>query len=139
MTVTEKVAYLKGLTEGLGLDTGTKEGKVLSAIVDTLDIIAVSLADVEENALALGDEIDEISEDLADVEKIVYGEDEDDFADDEDEDGDTLYEVKCPTCNEEITVDGDVLSLGGIECPKCGEKLEFDFDGDEDDEEEDKE
>lgn len=33
MEITEKVAYLKGLAEGMELDTGKKEGKLLSAIM----------------------------------------------------------------------------------------------------------
>ena len=41
MEITEKVAYLKGLAEGMELDTGKKEGKLLSAIIDVLEDIAL--------------------------------------------------------------------------------------------------
>ena len=34
MELFEKVAYLKGLAEGLALDTETKEGKLIAAIID---------------------------------------------------------------------------------------------------------
>ena len=37
MEITEKVAYLKGLAEGMDLDTDKKVGKLLAAIIDTLD------------------------------------------------------------------------------------------------------
>ena len=37
MTVTEKVSYLKGLAEGLGIDENEKNGKVIKAIIDVLD------------------------------------------------------------------------------------------------------
>ena len=37
MTTTEKVAHLKGVMEGMEFDTTTKEGKLLSLIVDILD------------------------------------------------------------------------------------------------------
>ena len=37
MTVTEKVAYLKGLMEGLSVDETSKEGKILKAVVDVLE------------------------------------------------------------------------------------------------------
>ena len=37
MEISEKVAYLKGLAEGLALDTETKEGKLIAAIIDVLD------------------------------------------------------------------------------------------------------
>lgn len=76
MTTSEKVAYLKGLAEGLGLGKETKEEKLLSAIIDVLEAVALDIEDLEENALDLGDEIDAISDDLAAVEAIVYDEDE---------------------------------------------------------------
>ena len=39
MEITEKVAYLKGLMEGMKIDTETNEGKILSAMVDILEDI----------------------------------------------------------------------------------------------------
>ena len=48
MEITEKVAYLKGLAEGMELDTGKKEGKLLSAIIDVLEDIALELQDIED-------------------------------------------------------------------------------------------
>ena len=36
MEISEKVAYLKGLAEGLNLDTDSKEGKLIAAIIDVL-------------------------------------------------------------------------------------------------------
>jgi hypothetical protein len=148
MTTSEKVAYLKGLAEGLGLDKETKEGKLFSVIIDVLDDIATDLEDLEENALDLGEEIDALSDDLAEVEDVVYeccGDEEDDDADYDDEDDccccghdhdedAVFYEVTCPACNNTITVDEDVLDLGSIACPSCGETLEFDLDEIEDEE-----
>ena len=48
MEITEKVAYLKGLAEGLGLDGSTKEGKILSVMIDVLDDIALELQDLQD-------------------------------------------------------------------------------------------
>ncbi len=136
MTVSEKVAYLKGLADGLQIDSSTKEGKVFAAIFDILDDVAVALADIEENALDLGEEIDEISDDLALVESIILDDDGEDFDDHEcgcgcgcgDSDFPLLFEVTCPSCENSITVDEEVLDLGTIQCPNCGEMLEFDLD-----------
>ena len=137
MTTSEKVAYLKGLAEGLGIDKETKEGRVLGAIMDILEDMAHDIEDLEENAWELGEAIDQVSDDLADIEDIVYDVDDDDDDDDDDEDccgcccdGDedeepTFYEVTCPACENTITIDEDVLALGSIECPNCGETLEF--------------
>ena len=48
MEISEKVAYLKGLAEGLNLDTESKEGKLIAAIIDVLDDMAEKFADVED-------------------------------------------------------------------------------------------
>lgn len=74
MTTSEKVAYLKGLADGLGLGKETKEEKLISAIIDVLDTIAVDMEDLEETCLDLGEEIDAISDDLSDVEDFLYEE-----------------------------------------------------------------
>lgn len=139
MTVTERVAYLKGLTEGLDLDTSSKEGKLLSAIIDVLDDVAFEVSDLQEVVGELGEQIDMIDEDLDGLEEIVYDEDDDD--DDCDCcDGD-LYEIVCPSCGDSIYLDEDMVEEGEMECPNCGEHLEFDFDeedeetNDEDDQE----
>ena len=46
MGITEKVAYLKGLAEGLGLDKDSKEGKLFAAIIDVLDDMALEIEDL---------------------------------------------------------------------------------------------
>ena len=67
MTISEKVAYLKGLAEGLNLDVEkSKEGKLISVMIGILEEVGLSIEDLEENALALGEEIDVLSDDLAD-------------------------------------------------------------------------
>ena len=94
MTISEKVAYLKGLAEGLNLDTEkSKEGKLISVMIGILEEVGLSIEDLEENALALGEEIDVLSDDLADVESVVF-EDEEDDEDEEDEDD--YFEVEWP-------------------------------------------
>jgi len=138
MTISEKVAYLKGLAEGMQLDTESKEGKLFSAIIDILEDMALNIEDLEENALDLGEEIDEISDDLAEVEDIVYGsedEDDDECCCGHDDEEPVFFEVCCPSCNNEITIDEEILELGTIKCPNCGETLEFELDDEEDDEE----
>ena len=144
MEITEKVAYLKGLAEGMELDTEKKEGKLLSAIIDVLDDIALELEDMKDEQAELSDDLDAVSDDLEDVEDVVFGEDEeDDDLDDEyeyddlDEDED-CYATACPTCEETIYFDESVLDDGEVICPNCGEKLEFDLTGLEEDEAEDK-
>ena len=81
MEITEKVAYLKGLAEGMELDTEKKEGKLLAAIIDVLDDIALELADMKADQEELYDGLDAVSDDLEDVEDAVFGEDDEDEED----------------------------------------------------------
>ncbi len=162
MTISEKSAYLKGLMDGMKLDTEANEGKMIAAIVDLLGDVTKKVTDIEDTTIAISDELDEIEEDLDAIEDYILDEDddyddddydddddyEDDFDDEDDEDdeedeepdegfdiGDeetTVYEVQC-SCGNIIDFDEKVLESGSIVCDKCGETLEFTFD-DEDDE-----
>ena len=135
MTISEKVAYLKGLAEGLDLDTTkSKEGKLISVMIGILEELAMSVEDLEENALNLGEEIDVLSDDLADVEEVVFDEDEDDDMEDYDDD---WFEVECPTCGADIVVDDEALADGEVECPGCGARYAMELTDDEAEEEAD--
>ena len=148
MTISEKSAYMKGLMDGLSLNTESDEGKMISAIVDLLGDMAKRMTDIEETTIAISDELDEIEEDLDAIEDFIldeeddfedYEEDgEDEWADDEDfEEGfdfgdeeTTIYEVEC-ACGEIIDFDEEVLEKGSMICPNCGETLEFSTEDDE--------
>ena len=139
MEITEKVAYLKGLAEGMDLDMEKKESKLLAAIIDVLDDIALEIADMKADQAELYDGLDAVSDDLEDVEDVVFGdeeddEDEDDYDFEEPEDDEDCYATTCPTCEETIYFDESVLEDGEVGCPNCGEKLEFDLGGLEDEE-----
>ncbi|MEA4934106.1 MAG: hypothetical protein VB071_11105 [Lawsonibacter sp.] len=129
MTISEKVAYLKGLAEGLNLDTEkSKEGKLISVMIGILEEVGLSIEDLEENNQALGEEIDALSDDLADVESAVF-EDEDDEEEDEDYDDD-WFEVECPTCEEPLIIDDKALAEGFVQCPNCQSKFSLDLSND---------
>ncbi len=129
MTIAEKVSYIKGLAEGLKLNTETNEGKILAAIIDVLGDIALNIEDIDEDLAELTDVVSDVEDSLMDLEDEVYGDgDTSDAADDYDDDDDALYEITCPNCNNTITADYDVLANGTIDCPNCGSTLEFDLD-----------
>ena len=150
MTITEKSAYLKGLMDGLNLNTEAAEGKMIAAIVDLLGDMSKKLTAVEDTTIAISDELDEIEEDLDAIEDFILDEEDDEYEDDdydfddEDEDdfdeegfdfGDedsTIYEVEC-ACGEVIDFDEETLEAGSMICPNCGETLEFSLE-DEDEE-----
>ena len=150
MTISEKSAYLKGLMDGMKLDTESNEGKMIAAIVDLLGDVTRKVVDIEDTTIAISDELDEIEEDLDAIEDYILDE-EDDYDEDEDEDDDfwpddedeeddemgdegfdfgdeetTVYEVQC-ACGNIIDFDEEVLESGSIVCDKCGETLEFSF------------
>ncbi|MEG1687531.1 MAG: hypothetical protein RR185_05745 [Angelakisella sp.] len=127
MTITEKVAYLKGLAEGAKLSDATTEGKILMAVIDVLDDMAMTVSDVEDSVAEMSQQVDEIDDDLAAIEEEWY-DDEGEDDDDEDDDDDEMYEIVCPKCGDIINLDGDMLDEGSINCPNCGESLEFDID-----------
>lgn len=156
MTISEKSAYLKGLMDGLKLNTESDEGKMIAAIVDLLGDVTKKVVDIEDTTIAISDELDEIEEDLDAIEDYILDEDEDDEDDDDDywpdddeddeeddeEDespdegfdfGDeetTVYEVQC-ACGNIIDFDEETLESGSIVCDKCGETLEFTFEDEE--------
>lgn len=125
MTISEKVAYLKGLAEGLNIDTEqSKESKLISLMTDILQDVALELEDLQTEQAELGEEIDAVSDDLSDVESILYEDDEDDDFDEDEED---CYASVCPSCGDEIYFDDSVLESGEVVCPGCGTKLNFDL------------
>lgn len=135
MDICEKISYIKGLAEGLSLDDTTKEGKVLSAIIDLLGDITEEICDIEDGCDELMEQIDAVDEDLSAVEELLYGDDDCDCdcdgCDDCDCDcDDEVYEIECPACNDVIYLDSQMLEEEGMTCPNCGTKLEFDFDCD---------
>lgn len=152
MTITEKVAYIKGLMEGLALDQAKPEAKLIAAIVDVLGEIAETVKDSEERVEYLEGYCDELDDDLAVLEDEVYGDDECDCCDCDDEcdcdccdcdddcdccdceDCDEIICVECPACNEEVCLD-DTMDFDNITCPACGETFSCDIEEEDESEE----
>lgn len=143
MTIVEKAAYLKGLTEGLGVEPESRDGKLWSALNDLLSDMAHEIEDLQASSMDYADVIDDICEDLAYLEEVTgdldlpsdydelededEGEDEDDnvydLADygirdfDEDAEGGEDGE------DEDVEYDGVMYD---VTCPSCGEEISFD-------------
>lgn len=149
MTTVEKVAYLRGLLEGLNLNSEKSETKMFNAIMDVLEELAEGQDDLESSLGLISAQLDEVDEDLGMVEELLYGgcecDDEECDCGCEDEGHNHVcdcappqaeayepeeaeyYEVECPACREVICVDEGILEEGSVECPNCGEKLEFEI------------
>lgn len=134
--LSEKYNYVKGLCDGLEISGDSKEGKVILALIDLLDDVVLSVEDLEDSRDETNEFLDEIDEDLADLEEVVYG-DEDDCDCDcgcEDEDG-VIAEVECPECDALIELSADMLNdeCTAFTCPNCDTEIEVDWECDCDD------
>ncbi len=144
MTITEKVAYIQGLFDGMGLDKSEEpQAKVLSEVLDVLkevgeeiDMLDATLDEHGKEFDGVEDALNDLTVGLTELEDEVYGVDDDDDDEDEDDeeeddDSEDFFEVECPNCGEELTIDDEVLAAGSIDCPNCGQTFALSFDEDE--------
>ena len=141
MKLTEKMSYLKGYAAGVDIDSTSKEGQIITNMMDVMQDMVAYIEDLQGQVDELTELCEILDEDLGSVEEDFYedeDEDDSDYDDDEDsddddfydysEDEDDLYEVVCPTCGDSILLDSEMLEEGSMACPNCGEELEFDMD-----------
>ena len=133
MGISENAAYIKGLFDGYEIDANTKEGKIISKMLELLSDMADKINALEADNKDLHEYVEELDHDLGEVEEEVYFcddyddeeyDDYDDLNDDEDydmEDGE-FYEIECPSCGELVCFD-DSLEVEDLVCPACGEKI----------------
>ena len=132
--VGEKVAYLKGLAEGLGVNGETEQGKLMLAMIDTLEALAKNSEGIDERVEELSEYVEEIDSDVSDLEEALFLDDEDE--EDDDEDGDGLIEYECPHCGTVIFFDENAFDMEEEHlCPNCHRKV-FEDDGEDGDDEE---
>lgn len=141
--IKERLAYLKGLAEGLNVGQSTPEGRVLAGMMEVMNEMARSLDRLTLMQDQLEEYIEAVDDDLGDLEEVFYGEDleDDDFEYDEDLelDDDTAIEyleMNCPNCGETVFVDEDVLKgdeIIEVLCPECQETVLVNDNSGEDD------
>ena len=120
----EKVSYLRGLMEGMKLDTATNEGLLLSKIVDVLDSIACDIADLADAQEELNEYVDSIDQDLSELEEVFEDELDEEY-DDDDEEDDEEYEDEDEEDDEEFEgCSGDCEGCSG-----CDEDEDAEYDG----------
>ena len=107
MTTSEKVAYLKGLAEGMGIQEDGGQGKLFHVIIDILEDLSLDLADTKDALVDLTDGVEEINEDLAELEN-------------------EFYESPCSCCGAQWSGTKD-LSVRGWACPECGAQHDRDI------------
>ena len=131
----EKVAYLRGLAEGLNVDAQSDQGKLMLAIIDALDAFAAQSEALEERVDELDQYVTEIDSDVEELEAALFSDEDDDELDDEDdEDDDGMIEYECPHCGTVVFFDEEAFDMEEEHlCPNCHRKIfSEDEDGGED-------
>ena len=123
--LTDRVSFLKGLAEGMQLED-SNSNKLLKEIIAVLDDMAQEMAAMAEAHEELNEYVESIDDDLADLEEVLF--DEEDGCDCCDCDDEDCEGCDC-CCGEE---DDDLILYA---CPHCGHEIEFkassvDFDED---------
>ena len=135
MTITEKVAYIQGLYDGLGLD-GEKSGeaRILSELLDVMKEVGQQLEGMDTAMDQFDEELDALGDSVADLEDAVFDDEDeqDEFLEDLDGMDEDFFEIPCPTCGEDLVVDDEALAAGVVDCPACGGKFALSFEDDKD-------
>lgn len=139
MILSEKAQYLKGLMDGLAIDDSTPTGKVLLAMGELLEELSETVDTIDADVDDIVEFCNSMDEDLSDIEELLLDDDDECDADCCCEDdcgcGDCCdcedccgFETVCPSCGDTIELTEEMVEEGSIDCPNCGEHLEFDID-----------
>lgn len=107
-----RVAYLRGLAEGMKLDSGDPQGKMLHEVIATLDLMADAIEELSAETEDIDEYLEQLDEDVRDLEAEVFGDE-------------GIVEVTCPHCGETVCIDeelGEDESMD-LRCPNCGELI----------------
>ena len=135
MTISEKVAYIQGLFDGLKLDTEKSgEARILSEVLDVLKEVGQQLDGMDAAMDQFDEELDALEDAVSDLEEAVFDDEDEQDEDlgDFDDDDEDFFEIPCPTCGEDLVVDDEALAAGVVDCPVCGGKFALSFEDEED-------
>lgn len=123
--LTNRASYLRGLADGLKLDTDKAEGKLIDELINLVSDMAEEINAIDDEQAFVADKVDELEESIDIISEEV-------FADDDGCDCDEgLYTLICDKCGAEIDFsdeDLDDIVSGNFICPDCGKEIELDFD-----------
>lgn len=88
--IMQRIAYLEGLADGLGIDDNTKEGQIL---LELIDIVGELVETVEDEFQDLENYLDLMEEDLCDLEDYVYEDEDDEYDLDDFDDFDDEFDI----------------------------------------------
>lgn len=134
MGISEKLGYVRGLADGLGVKDATPEGRLLLAVIDLL-------GDMTQSMVEMGMMVQDLEESVEDLITDVYDDDDDDDDDDEShirffpgshsgedvEDEDGEGDPSCVNCGAPVAITREVLLEGRVTCPECGQQMMLDI------------
>lgn len=123
--LTDRVAYLMGLAEGMKLDPDQPQNKLLLKMLDVLKEFSQEIEALREEQEELADYVDSLDEDLSEVEDVLFDEEDDD------DDDETCGSGHHHHHDDDEALEGEME----YECPHCGYQTKFDmadFDFEED-------
>ncbi len=121
----EKTAYLKGLADGMKIDSRKDEGKLVMAIIDVLedfaeemDLMGEEIVELDDVVADMEDIVSDVEESITSLEDEVYGE----F----DMDDEYIGDIECPNCGEDIYIDSYMILNDEIICDNCDKHIDID-------------
>ncbi len=123
-SITNRTSYLRGLADGMELDTKKAENKLILQMLSVMEEMAAKLQELDQDVDELDEYMATMDEDLSEVEDLLF-DDEDEYDEDLEElDDDDEIEVNCPHCDHTFIIRaGDISADGDVLCPACGKNL----------------
>lgn len=114
--VAERVAYLKGLADGMNIQQDKDENKLLLKMIDVMGEMAEVLTDLEGEQGSMGEVLAEVAEFVLEQGPDMLHHHMPHPSDDE------VVEYNCPHCGVTVFFERDAFSdiNEDIECPECG-------------------
>ena len=124
--LTNRAAYLKGLADGMKLDSETNEGKLLNEIIALLGDIAEEIEMIDDEQGFVADKLDDIDDSIDILCEEVFDEEIYEYDDEEE------YAIKCEKCGKDVFLSYEDFECDDLACPYCGEPIEIEFECDGD-------
>lgn len=112
----ERLAYLKGLAEGLSLSQDAKESKLIVQMIDVLDELTHCVTVLSDRQDKSDADVKNLVQELSDMELAVFPGDEEEL--------DGFVEYACPHCHDVVYYDPEIFNQEEDElCPNCGKPM----------------
>lgn len=112
--IPEKVSYLHGLSEGLNINDGGPQGKIIAGILDVLDEMSDAIHGLRGDLGELQEYLESMDDDLWELQDAFLGSEVEHVH----------HELECAHCGAQLFFDADLLEdddIIEIICPECNE------------------